>query len=127
MSDTTNLYEELIRELKNNNLKVWDIKQIRFTEHFVDTQEFLEVAKKTDYDSGFGGQEIPEDLIVLGDDWWLSRGEYDGSEWFHFNRQPKLLTNQYKNLEKLTCDRSWVTFADMLYELEKEEEETNEN
>jgi hypothetical protein len=40
------------------------------------------------YDDGFGGNEIPLSLVVVGDDWWLERGEYDGSEWWEFKRLP---------------------------------------
>jgi hypothetical protein len=42
-----------------------------------------------DYDSGYGGNEIAEGLVVVGDDWWLERGEYDGSEWWEFKTIPR--------------------------------------
>lgn len=41
-----------------------------------------------DYDSGYGGNEVAGGLVVVGDDWWLERGEYDGSEWWEFKRLP---------------------------------------
>lgn len=41
-----------------------------------------------DYDSGYGGQEIASDLVIVGDNWWLERGEYDGSEWWNFHTLP---------------------------------------
>jgi hypothetical protein len=40
------------------------------------------------YDAGFGGNEIPMDLIVVGKDFWLERHEYDGSEWWEFKAMP---------------------------------------
>ena len=50
----------------------------------VDIQKLFSV----DYDDGFGGQEIPSELIVVGEDWWLERHEYDGSEWWEFKTMP---------------------------------------
>lgn len=50
--------------------------------------DFAQVANDIDYDSGFGTAEINQSLVVVGEDWWLSRGEYDGSEWWSFNRKP---------------------------------------
>ncbi len=41
-----------------------------------------------DYDDGYGGVEVASDLKVVGDDWWLERGEYDGSEWWEFKTLP---------------------------------------
>jgi len=32
---------------------------------------------------------IRNDLYVVGEDWWLERGEYDGSEWWEFKRLPE--------------------------------------
>lgn len=39
------------------------------------------------YDSGYGLQELFGD-VVFKDGTWLSRGEYDGSEWWHYNIKP---------------------------------------
>src|SRR5690606_32307847 len=51
-------------------------------------ENFAAVAQVTDYDPGYGAPEVATDLMVVGDDWWLTRGEYDGSEWWEFNRLP---------------------------------------
>jgi hypothetical protein len=40
------------------------------------------------YDNGLGGAQISQGAIVAGDDWWLERGEYDGSEWWEFKTMP---------------------------------------
>ena len=40
------------------------------------------------YDAGYGGNEIPMDLVVVGKDFWLERHEYDGSEWWEFKTIP---------------------------------------
>jgi hypothetical protein len=41
------------------------------------------------YDDGYGGNEIVSTLVIVGDDWWLERGEYDGSEWWEYKTLPK--------------------------------------
>ena len=40
------------------------------------------------YDNGFGGEEIPMDLIIVGKDFWLERHSYDGAEWWEFKTMP---------------------------------------
>ena len=40
------------------------------------------------YDAGYGSNEIPMDLVVVGKDFWLERHEYDGSEWWEFKAMP---------------------------------------
>ncbi len=47
------------------------------------------------YDDGYGGNEIESDLIVVGDDWWLERGEYDGSEWWEFKTMPSRMADAH--------------------------------
>lgn len=56
--------------------------------------------KKADfnYDSGYGGNIIPLDLIVVGEDFWLERHEYDGSEWWEFKTMPSI-PHELKDLE----------------------------
>lgn len=41
------------------------------------------------YDSGYGGQEL-FGTVWLEDGTWLSRGEYDGSEWWEHNVLPEI-------------------------------------
>ena len=42
-----------------------------------------------DYDDGYGGQEL-YGTVWLSDGTWLSRGEYDGSEWWEHNVIPTI-------------------------------------
>lgn len=52
-------------------------------------ENFEKVAKKTNYDSGYGSVNVATDLVVVGKNWWLERGEYDGSEWWDYKERPK--------------------------------------
>jgi hypothetical protein len=48
---------------------------------------FLELMK-IEYDSGYGGQYL-FGYIVFTDGTWLTRGEYDGSEWWKHHECPE--------------------------------------
>ena len=71
------------------------------------TEEQLnEFYKKLDfnYDSGYGGQELFGN-VWLEDDTWLSRGEYDGSEWWDYKKMPKEPTETIE-LKALTVNQA---------------------
>lgn len=73
----------------------------------------FEKISDVEYDGGYGGQEIVSDLVVVGDGWWLSRGEYDGSEWWMFNTSPALQeTTQPFTLVKDPRGSSWTTIEE---------------
>lgn len=47
--------------------------------------QFVELADRQ-YDSGYGGQEVARDLIIVfSDKTKMWRGEYDGSEWWEYS------------------------------------------
>jgi hypothetical protein len=60
-----------------------DLK-VKYT--LVDYQRFLQ-ALDFSYNSGYGGQEL-YGIIWYTDGTWSSRGEYDGSEWWEYNKCP---------------------------------------
>lgn len=62
---------------------MWD--NLRYVNIPVET--FWKVADRR-YDDGFGGVEVRGGLIIVGDNWWLERHEYDGSEWWEFKTLP---------------------------------------
>lgn len=84
-----NLYQEIVDILEKNNKTIKDIFWVGTKEATIDTALFLEKAKYTNYDNGYGGANIAGDILIVGVDWWLSRGEYDGSEWWLFNTLPQ--------------------------------------
>jgi hypothetical protein len=54
--------------------------------HCCTWDQFKELADK-DYDAGFGAAKVADDLkIVFSDGSSMSRGEYDGSEWWDFSK-----------------------------------------
>lgn len=51
--------------------------------------KFLE-ASDFNYDNGYGASKIYTDLIVyFTDETYMTRGEYDGSEWWEYNKPLK--------------------------------------
>lgn len=87
-----NLWEETIEVLSDHCLSWEDVDAVVLDGDNVgiSKKNFEEVARKTDYDNGFGAAEIRFDLIIVGRDWWLERNEYDGSEWWEFRTMPPI-------------------------------------
>lgn len=87
----SNLKDETIDKLNSHGKTIHDIRWIG---HYngnvkIHPDYFFEIADR-EYDSGYGGQEVNAALVIVGDDWWLERGEYDGSEWWEYKTMPKL-------------------------------------
>jgi hypothetical protein len=56
------------------------------------------------YDSGYGGQMVAEDLVIVINDVCLFRKEYDGSERWDFVYMPIFLCNKPKKFKRVICD-----------------------
>ena len=41
-----------------------------------------------EYNNGFGLSEVNRYLTLVGEDFWLERHEYDGSEWWEYKSMP---------------------------------------
>jgi len=69
------------------------------------------LAEDVNYNSGFGGQEIAKDLVVVGTGWWMERHEYDGSEWWEFKAPPvRMIDSKPFSLLAIPGKR-WKTLA----------------
>lgn len=74
-------------ELLEDKGKKWeDVRKITHTGNELTIEEFKEIAN-IEYDNGYGFAHF-QDYMIIGDDWWLERGEYDGSEWWSFRVSP---------------------------------------
>lgn len=83
-----NLLEETKEILKENGKSPKDVWWIGNEEFRFSWTDFVQLANK-EYDGGYGSSEVYEGLKVVGEGWWLERGEYDGSEWWEYKEQPK--------------------------------------
>lgn len=100
-----NLLQETIETLHENNKTMNDVLWVGNREYRIDMNKFLTLAD-TEYDEGFGGTEVAEDLILVGKDFWLERGEYDGSEWWEYKEYPKI-PFESKDIKYLTKRQAW--------------------
>ena len=87
-----NLKEETIEILKHWGKTVDDVMWVGSMDgkYALSWLEFEKIADKIEYDNGYGGQEIYEHLVVVGNDWWLERYEYDGAERWDLKSHPTL-------------------------------------
>lgn len=83
-----NLKEETLSELESHGKTKEDIRWIGCNKFKIPINLFWKLADK-EYDSGYGGVEVAPDLLIVGDNWWLERHEYDGSEWWEYKEKPK--------------------------------------
>lgn len=82
--DKKNLLRETIDVLAENGKTPADVQWCGSPQFGSFTWDEFAALADVEYDSGFGGAEVATDLMVVGDGWWLQRGEYDGSEWWDF-------------------------------------------
>lgn len=97
-----NLLEETIEILNENNRSESDVLWVGCPKFKTTWENFKRVAN-VEYDNGYGGAEVADDLIVMGIDFWLERHEYDGSEWWEF--KSKAMFNPQDEIEILAVTR----------------------
>ena len=93
-----NLLDETLEIIKENGKSTAEIKFVRCKwynwrqhceyEYCMTWEDFLSQANR-EYDDGYGGTEVKDNLQIVGKNWWLERHEYDGSEWWEFKSLPK--------------------------------------
>ena len=67
------------------------IVAIQGNKHRISIEHFKKIAN-VEYDNGYGAPEVATDLtIILNDGCWLTRGEYDGSEWWAYHKAPAVI------------------------------------
>ena len=69
-----------------------------------------------EYDSGYGAAEVAPDLKLIGEDFWLERAEYDGSEWREYKTIP-----EFEHLPEKTVKRVLGGMWESLSELQDDE------
>ena len=85
----TNLKEETIKRLEEHGKKPEEIRWVGCSSFKIPISEFWKLADEF-YDSSYGSTEVAEDLLIVGDNWWLERHEYDGAEWWEYKTVPRI-------------------------------------
>ena len=97
-----NLLEETERTLAYHQKEWNDIAWIGGKDFYISSKQFIEAAKETNYDCGYGFEEVAVDLVICFDDGtWLSRESYDGSEFWIYNNYPQKPQTKFKGKVKL--------------------------
>ena len=96
-----NLYKETIGILTQNDRTFDDVVAICGNEFQITKDDFVKYSN-TEYDSGYGAPEVAEDLLVVGNDFWLERHEYVGSECWEFKAMPKYKELPFKEVTAFT-------------------------
>lgn len=81
-----NLKEETLEVLHNNGKRRSDVKYVCGDDFRISREQFWELAD-TEYDP-YGAPEIATDLTIIGEDFWMERSEYEGSELWDFHTMP---------------------------------------
>ena len=104
-----NLLEETKKELKEIKKKINEIEFIgSYNGLYEMTWDEYKIHSDFIYDSGYGSEEVPRDLvIVFSDKSFLRRQSYDGSEWWEYIQIPirRMNPKKVKNLRAYDfCD-----------------------
>jgi hypothetical protein len=82
-----NLLKETLYLIKHSGKTENDILWVGTSTEYMTWENFKKIAD-TDYDESWGSPKVAQDLMIVGDGWWVERGEYDGSEWWEFKQIP---------------------------------------
>lgn len=83
-----NFLKETLDILAKHDLSWDDVLWVGCKDYTIPKEFFLKEADRI-YDNGFGGVEVGRNLLVVGENWWLERHEYDGAEWWEFKTLPR--------------------------------------
>lgn len=114
---TTNLKIETQQAIELAGKDKADIAWIGGDE-FEIPQKLFWALSDVEYSDGYGAQEVAKDLvIVFSDGSYLSRGEYDGLEWWEHHETPDRPTERRDGIRNLTTKEAgktgWETLADL--------------
>lgn len=126
-NDVENLLQETIKVLAAHKLTPKDVVWVGSEDgtYATNWDGFAKIADR-EYNSGLGGQEVIRDLVVVGEDWWLERHEYDGSEWWEFKQLPKQKpVDELKPLRLIFRNdhEHYVETMEELHEVDEDEDE----
>ena len=110
------LGEETRIMLYNYGYDISDIDWIGCEDFQIKIDDFFKYADTFNYNSGFGHAYVALDLkIVMNDDTWFERHEYDGSEYWVHKGAPRKPT-VFKEFKGFNRSCYWPTLAEFVEE-----------
>jgi hypothetical protein len=109
----TILFDETVTVLESHGKTIADIEYIGSSETKINTNKALELMKKTNYDSGYGSQKIADNLMIKGNDFIMTRGEYDGSEWWNYMQTDPSLPQVDTDVKSLETNIGWDSLEEI--------------
>lgn len=82
------LLTETEQALRRRNKEPGDVRWVGGAQYWFSWDEFARLAAEIGDDEGDGQTIIAEDLVIVGEAWWLQRGADGGSEWWQFRTAP---------------------------------------
>lgn len=118
----TNFLQETKNVIKANGKTIEDVLWVGNGEYVISWADFEKISN-VEYDSGYGAQEMPTDILVVGKDWWMEREEYDGAESWSFKTMPRK-QSKTKPFKYVTIEHCmWMSLADLNSEKKRKEHE----
>lgn len=109
----TNLWKETIAVLEKHD-KTWkDVLWVGGSDFKITKENFEELARETNYYEGFGAQKVASDLRIVGDNFYLERAEYDGSEWWEYRTMPSPSEEERTVKSLLSVGIGWETLREI--------------
>lgn len=111
----TNLLKETIGDITNSGHNPKDIIFIGSVRSgYSCTWEEFKLLADFEYDSGYGSQKVATDLaIFFSENSYMSRKEYDGSEWWEYCSPQKLPTQTRKITTLGGDERMWSSLKEI--------------
>ena len=109
----TNLFDETVKILKIHSKTIADIEYIGSPETKINTNKALQLMKKTNYYNSFGRQEVAQNLMIKGDGFIMTRGEYDGSEWWDYMPSELSLPQVDTDVKSLETQEGWESLEEI--------------
>lgn len=104
MAEVVDLFTSVVDALEYFNKSTEDVVWVGINregnELACTLEHFKEISQGISYYTGYGTEEINLDLIVVGNDFWLERWSYDGSEGWEFKQMPSLRDPIKNELDK---------------------------
>lgn len=107
-----NLLQETIEKLGEHGKTLDDIRYVGASDVRMSLANFIAISD-VEYYSGFGAPDVATDLLLVGEDFWLERAEYDGSEWWEYRRMPDLSDLPIVAVDSV-LGGTWSTLKDIM-------------